>query len=73
MKSSTQQVEEYLEQLWSDDRVVQQQAKQRLIDDGYSMLAYHECRQRQIIDAGFADSYEYEAYWDRLEQYSTTM
>lgn len=73
MKSSSEQVEEYLEQLWSDDRVVQQEAKQRLIDDGYSMLAYHESRQRQIIDAGFTDSYEYEAYWNRLEQYSTTM
>lgn len=72
MKSSSEQVEDYLEQLWSDNRVVQQEAKQRLIDDGYSMLAYHEYQQKQMIDAGFTDSYEYEAYWDRLERYSTT-
>lgn len=73
MKSSGEQVEEHLEQLWSDDRVVQQAAKQKLIDDGYSMLAYHECQQRQMIDAGFDNSYEYEEYWRRMDQYYSCM
>ena len=69
MKSSGEQVEEYLEQLWSDDRVVQQEAKQKLIDDGYSMLAYHECKQKQILDAGFDNCFEYEEYWRRMDEY----
>jgi len=59
MKSSGEQVEEYLEQIWSDDRVVQQETRQKLINDDCNMLAYHEWEQKQILDDG-------------LDQHSTT-
>lgn len=69
MKSSSEQVEEYLEQIWSDDRAVQREAEQKLIDDGYSMLARHELYHKQVCSCGFDNSYEYEEYWRRLDDY----
>lgn len=72
MITCSQQVDEYLEQIWSDDRVVQHAAEQKLIDEGYSILAEHECYLKRVHDAGFGDdTIEYEAYWKRLLDYDT--
>lgn len=65
MKGSNDLVEQHLEQLWSDDRVVQHELTQQQIDDSHNMLVAHEDDRTDYI-------HDREAYRDRLDQYSTT-
>ena len=66
MKGSNDLVEQHLEQMWSDDRVVQREIAQQQIDDSHNMLVAYLDEQSDYLD-------DREAYWNRLDQYSTTM
>ena len=68
MKGSNDLVEQHLEQMWSDDRVVHREMIQQLHDD-CSMLA--ACEHKLAHDE-FNNGLEGEDYWNRLDQYSTT-